>query len=236
MSKDRLFEEMVSAVTTVAVTPAGMDAGWVPWAAIHKTLVDYAARADARETQRETDGREQDEAHVSESLRANKADGRCRRMRMRIQELERRPTVSAAAATIQERDTYKRHYESRVEESRRSAMEAARLSARLERVRADLAALITIYEQEPEHVALLIQSIRERSSQTLVVPAAAVGPTEEALARAQQAYAAIENSSIVEYNFAQAILEVVQSLAKRQDATEGDTFNILKALKKMEGG
>lgn len=143
-----------------------------------------------------------------------------RSLQIRIQELKRRPTVAQAAETIRERDALKAKVKS--------------LETKLEMARQDTHALIGTYEQEPGHMDRVIQAILDRPAHlNMVVP----GPTEEAIVRAQRAHAAAtpESRTIGEYNFEQAILEAVQSLAKRMDATEGDTFNILKALKKLEG-
>lgn len=58
------------------------------------------------------------------------------------------------------------------------------------------------------------------------------GPTADAIARAAQVLQAMVNPG---RELGEALLEAVQQLAKRMDATEGDTFNLLKAIHKLEG-
>jgi hypothetical protein len=237
MSKDTLFEEATWAITNAAISPAGIEAGLVPWAPINELLVDYSQRFDARANAREA-------ASSEANTKRLKAEARARRLQLRVQEMDRRPTVSFVSTIIAERDELarelevaKRQYDSRVEESHRLDAEVERLEKKLALVRSDLAAMITIYEQEPQHVGKVIQAIRERPQQVRIAKARPAGPTDESIRRAQQAHAAnMENRSISDYNFDQAILEAVQALAKRMDSTEGDAFNILKELKKMEGG
>lgn len=149
-----------------------------------------------------------------------------------------------------------KHIEELKTERDQSEARVERLVKRITLVRGDMGALITVCEQEPSQVPKVIQAIRDRPLQEqsmfdadeysrgwaeavkkagyepVVMGGAHQDATEGSIARAEQVLDRMHRNNPVRV-FGEEVLEAVEQLAKRMDATEGDTFNIHEAVKKL---